>query len=57
MKNWKENVEINKEKNLVSSVLMVCFLIFALSFWGAFSFHDSHIDDTGRDPQILALSK
>lgn len=57
MKNWKENVEINKEKNLVSSVLMVCFLIFALSFWGVFSFQDNHINDSGADPQILALSK
>ncbi len=37
MERFKENIKSQKEQNLVSSVLMVCFLIFGIFVWGAFS--------------------
>ncbi|MDQ5883659.1 MAG: hypothetical protein QG654_573 [Patescibacteria group bacterium] len=37
MERYKEKLELKKEQNLMSFVLMVCFLMLAFSFWGAFS--------------------
>jgi hypothetical protein len=54
MERFKENVELQKEKNLVSSVLMVCFLLFAIFVWSAFSVSDEKVTDSSNNAQVLA---
>lgn len=34
MERYKENLELRKDQNIVSSVLLICFLIVALAFGG-----------------------
>lgn len=35
MEKFKENVKFRNHQNIVSTVLLVCFLMLSLAFWGA----------------------
>lgn len=57
MEKFKENIEIQKEKNLVSTILMVCFMIFSLAVFGAFSADQDDLRVTKTDTESVALLK
>ncbi len=35
MERFKENIQLRQKQNIVSTVLMICFLLLALAFWKA----------------------
>ncbi len=54
MERIKENLELRKEQNLMSFVLMLCFLMIAFSFWGAFSSDRVAAENTEEMNRVVA---
>lgn len=55
MQTFKENLESRKEQNLMSFVLMVCFLMLAFSFWGAFTTEVKTVENNAQESRVAAL--
>jgi uncharacterized membrane protein len=52
MQTFKENLESRKDQNLMSFVLMVCFLMIIFSFLGAFGTEAKSVQNTDSAENI-----
>jgi len=56
MERYKENIKSRRDQNLMSFVLMVCFLMMALSFWGAFSTDHKTAESAENTANVLVAN-
>lgn len=57
MERFKENLQVNRDQNLASFVIMVCFLMVAFSFSSALSLDSKTVDQGPEETTKVAVSQ